>query len=363
MRLESVNDLARITAPHRDEIAAAFRRVVDRGCYVLGPEVEAFERELAEYLEMPHVVGVASGTEALVLALRVVGAEGRRVVLTANAGMYATLAVLAVGAEPVFVDVDPLTALMDLDAAQRLIDAGDLAAVVVTHLYGRMHALAGLAAHARRHGVAVIEDCAQAHGARHDGAMAGSVGDLGCFSFYPTKNLGALGDAGAVATRDASRSEALRQLRQYGWIEKYQVGRLGGMNSRLDEMQAAVLRTRLPRLDSWNRMRREVAARYSKSIRHPRIFVPPLDDSHVAHLLVVRVEDRTGFTAYLRRAGVPFAIHYPIPDHRQPAVAERFAAIQLPHTEAWAREVVTLPCFPGMTREEVDFVATAINDW
>ena len=363
MKLESINDLSRITEPHRDEIDAAIRRVVDRSRFVLGPEVEAFESELAEYLHIPHVVGLSSGTDALVLALRVAGTEGRRVALAANAGMYATLAVLAVGAQPVFVDVDPQVALMDLDAARSLIEAGDFAAVVVTHLYGRMHALDALVASARRRGVAVIEDCAQALGARRDGAMAGTVGDFGCFSFYPTKNLGALGDAGAVATRDARMAETLRQLRQYGWIEKYRVGRLGGMNSRLDELQAAVLRARLPRLESWNRMRRDVAAWYVQTICHPRVFVPPFDDSHVAHLLVVRVEDRTAFTTHLRNAGVPYAIHYPVPDHRQAAVAGRFAAIELPHTEAWAREVVTLPCFPGMTREEVDFVVAAINAW
>jgi dTDP-3-amino-2,3,6-trideoxy-4-keto-D-glucose/dTDP-3-amino-3,4,6-trideoxy-alpha-D-glucose/dTDP-2,6-dideoxy-D-kanosamine transaminase len=363
VKLGSINELGRVATPYRDEVEAAIRRVLDRGWYVLGPEVEAFERELSEYLQTSHVVGVASGTDALILALRVAGAEGRMVVLAANAGMYATLAVLQVGGEPVFVDVDPQLALMDLDAARRLIEGGDLAAVVVTHLYGRMHALEGLVACARRHGVVVIEDCAQAHGARRNGALAGTVGDLGCFSFYPTKNLGALGDAGAVATRDAAMAATLRQLRQYGWTEKYRVGRPGGMNSRLDELQAAVLRTRLPHLDSWNRMRRDVATWYRHAIRHGDVFVPPFDDSYVAHLMVVRVRDRPRFTAHLRAAGVPFEIHYPLPDHRQPVVADRFVGVDLPHTVDWAREVVTLPCFPGMTREEVEFVAGAVNAW
>jgi len=194
--------------------------------------------------------------------------------------------------------------------------------------------------------------------------MAGTVGDVGCFSFYPTKNLGALGDGGALVTNDDSLAAKLRQLRQYGWSEKYRVTILGGKNSRLDELQAAVLRTRLPHLDEWNSARRTIAQRYAAMIDHPKVFVPPLGSTeYVAHLMVVRVKDRGVLLAHLRSAGIPFDIHYPIPDYKQPAIADGYAYVDLPETEAWAREVVTLPCFPGMTEQEIDYIASAINRW
>jgi dTDP-4-amino-4,6-dideoxygalactose transaminase len=326
--------------------------------------VEAFEREFASYLGVNYVVGVANGTDALLLALRAVGAEGKGVVVAANAGMYGTLAVLDLDCQPVFVDVDPKTALIDLDAAVNAIDKGGFSAVIVTHIYGRMQDIEGFVRYARSHGVVVIEDCAQAHGAHRGNAMAGTVGDVGCFSFYPTKNLGALGDGGALVTNDALIAEKLRQLRQYGWTQKYRVTCLGGKNSRLDELQAAVLRTRLPHLDNWNAARRAIAERYAAMIEHPKVFVPPVGGTeYVAHLMVVRVKDRDAFLNHLRAIGVPFDIHYPIPDHWQPAMASGYADVCLPETEAWAREVVTLPCFPGMTESEVDFIASAINRW
>lgn len=361
-RLKGVSDLSRFDAPFRENILSAVRRVIERGWYILGPEVEAFEREFAAYLGVNHVVGVGNGSDALLLALRAVGAASKPVIVAANAAMYGTLAILDLGGQPVFVDVDPKTALIDLDAAAQIIGRGEVGAVIVTHLYGRMHNLGNFVGYARSHGVAVIEDCAQSHGARMDNLTAGTVGDVGCFSFYPTKNLGALGDGGALVTNDAALAAKLRQLRQYGWTEKYRVANLGGKNSRLDELQAAVLRVRLPHLDEWNAARRAIAERYAAMIDNPKVVVPQVGGGeYVAHLMVVRVKQRDAFLSYLRSAGVPFDIHYPIPDHRQPAIAGDYADVNLPETESWAREVVTLPCFPGMTESEVDYIASVIN--
>lgn len=364
INIKGVSDLSRFDSPYRDEIISALRRVVERGWYILGPEVEAFEHEFATYLGAGYAVGVGNGSDALLIALRALGVEGKRVIVAANAGMYGTLAVLDAGSWPIFVDVDPKTALLDLNAAVKAIEAGGAGAVIITHLYGRMQDIDDFARYARNQGVAVIEDCAQAHGARRGTAMAGTVGDVGCFSFYPTKNLGSLGDGGAIVTNDATLSAKLRQLRQYGWTEKYRVTCLGGKNSRLDELQAAVLRARLPHLDQWNTARRAIAERYAAMLDHPMVFVPPVGGvEYIAHLMVVRVKDRDAFQRHLRSAGVPFDIHYPIPDHQQPAIAARYTNVDLPEIEAWCREVVTLPCFPGMTEAEVDHIASVINRW
>jgi|SRR5215813_2056717 len=361
---KSINELSRWSADSTEATVLALRGVMQRGWFVMGGEVQAFENEFAQYLGVRHAVGVASGSDALLLALRAVGIDGGRVIVAANAGAYGTLAVLAAGGRPVFVDVEAQTGLMDLEAASATVALGGIAAVIVTHLYGRMHAMADFVKFAKSKGAAVIEDCAQAHGARHNGIAAGAVGDVGCFSFYPTKNLGALGDAGAVVTSNPSVAERLTRLRQYGWSEKYRIGLLGGINSRMDEMQAAVLRLRLPQLERWNEERRGVAQRYLTGISNPRVVVPPVGESeYVAHLFVVRTSDRASLLHHLSARGVPFDIHYPVPDHQQPALAPSFADCSLPETEAWAREVVTLPCFPGMTLEEVDTVVSVVNAW
>jgi dTDP-4-amino-4,6-dideoxygalactose transaminase len=361
---KSINDLSRSGADLTETTVFALRGVMQRGWFVLGREVQAFESEFAQYLGVKHAVGVASGSDALLLALRASEIDGTRVIVAANAGAYGTLAVLAAGGKPVFVDVEPQTGLMDLEAASRAIALGDIAAVIVTHLYGRMHSMEDFIKAAKSKGVVVIEDCAQAHGARHKGIAAGAVGDIGCFSFYPTKNLGALGDAGAVVTSNAAVAERLTRLRQYGWSEKYRIGLRGGINSRMDEIQAAVLRLRLTQLEHWNEERREVARRYASGISNHRVVVPPVGESeYVAHLFVVRTSDRASLLHHLRARGVPFDIHYPIPDHHQPALALSFVGCSLPETEAWASEVVTLPCFPGMTPEEVDAVVSAVNAW
>jgi dTDP-4-amino-4,6-dideoxygalactose transaminase len=361
-----INALLRRVAPLQHRLAAVSEAVISSGHFVLGRNVEAFEKEFAAYCGVAHGIGVANGTDALELSLRAVGV-GRddRVIVAANAAMYATTAVLACGAEPVFVDVLPGEATLDPDGVGRALESGaGIRAMVVTHLYGRLARMDELGRLARTHGVAVVEDCAQAHGARSgDGRTAGAFGDIAAFSFYPTKNLGALGDGGAIVCGDDAVAGRVRQLRQYGWQGKYANALPGGRNSRLDEIQAAMLLVMLPLLDEWNARRRSIAARYFASIDHPAIETTPFGDGDVAHLYVVRSDERESLRAHLAAAGVQTEIHYPTPDHRQPCHEGRFAEVALPVTERDAGRVLTLPCFPEMTDDEVSRVILACNQF
>jgi dTDP-4-amino-4,6-dideoxygalactose transaminase len=327
--------------------------------------VAAFERAFAEYCGLAHAVGVANGTDALELALAAVGVgRGDAVALAGNAGGYGTTAVNALGAVPSYVDVGPATASLDPRALDLACRSGQIRAVVVTHLYGRLADIEEIVRVAASHGVKVIEDCAQAHGAIRAGKRAGSWGDAGAFSFYPTKNLGALGDAGAVVTNDRDVADRVSRMRQYGWESKYRQSLMPARNSRLDEIQAAILLAKLPYLDGWNSRRSALASRYAKKITHPKVTVVGTAGSdNVAHLFVIRTAQRATLMEHLRQHGVPHEIHYPIPDHRQPAFGDRFAALVLPVTEQLCAEVLTLPCFPEMTDEEADLVADVINQW
>ncbi len=343
------------------EVAA---RIIGGGWYVLGKEVAAFENEFADYCGTRHAVGVANGSDALELAIGCLDLPADcEIAVAPNAAMYATLAIVSQGKKPLFVDVDANTATMDAQSLEATITAATRA-VVVTHLYGRMAQMDALLAVAQRHGLAVIEDCAQAHGAALEGRRAGSFGRIGCFSFYPTKNLGALGDGGAVVTDDEALADRVRQLRQYGWKRKYDVTVPHGRNSRLDELQAALLRVKLPLLDSWNERRREIALRYSRAIRHPRIAVPAVDGPHyVGHLYVVRSEQRDSLRTHLAERGIGVDVHYPIPDHHQQVFGERYANRSLPIAERLANTVLSLPCFPELRDDEIASVIDACNDW
>jgi dTDP-3-amino-2,3,6-trideoxy-4-keto-D-glucose/dTDP-3-amino-3,4,6-trideoxy-alpha-D-glucose/dTDP-2,6-dideoxy-D-kanosamine transaminase len=341
-----INEIRRQNAVLAAEINAAVARVLQRGWYILGPEVEAFEHEFATYCGVAHCVGVANGTDALELALRALDLPpGSRVLTVANAGMYASTAILAAGHVPVYTDVDPVSMTMRGDGS-------GAQAVMATHLYGRMVAMKSIGGQ-----VPVIEDCAQAHGAVLDGKRAGSCGTLGCFSFYPTKNLGALGDGGAVTTNDAGLAARVKQLRQYGWSSKYRSEVSGGRNSRLDELQAAILRAKLPRLNEWNERRREIARRYNTSFSNTGLCTPQIDESYVAHLYVVRSDARDRIRQALSARGIATDVHYPIPDYAQPSLR---AAMPLPVTEQCCRTVLTLPCFPEMTDSEIGEVIDAV---
>jgi dTDP-4-amino-4,6-dideoxygalactose transaminase len=365
--LVPVNSLQRHVAPMRAELAAVATEVIDSGYYVLGPGVAAFEQAFADYCGVAHCVGTANGTDALELALRAlqIGA-GDKVAVVANAAMYSTTATLAVGAEPVFVDVLPGVATMDPARLTRALDADPgIRAVIATHLYGRLADVEAIGALCRARGLRWIEDCAQAHGARGPGGgRAGSYADLGTYSFYPTKNLGALGDGGAIAGDDDALVERAKRLRQYGWSAKYLNVDAGGRNSRLDELQARLMLAMLPHLEGWNARRREVANAYSARIRNEAIEVTaPAGEDFVAHLYVVRCDRRDALRAHLTAQGIQSDVHYPLPDHRQPCHQGRFEAVPLPVTDAEALRVLSLPCFPELEDAEVERVIDACNSF
>ena len=358
----ALNDLARIDRAGLDELRGACQRVIASGWYVLGDEAATFERAFANYCGAAYCIGVANGTDALEIALRAAGIlPGDKVVTTANAGMYATIAITACAAEPVFVDVDPANMCMSVGSLKTAL-AQRPRAVVLTHLFGRLAAIKELVAVTRAAGAVVIEDCAQAHGARLDGMHAGTFGDIGCFSFYPTKNLGALGDGGAIVANEKSFADRARQLRQYGWSRKYHCQLSGGRNSRLDEIQAALLTIKLGWLDRQNEARRMVARRYFEGIRNVHIATERRDGaSDVVHLYVVRTPHRAQLARHLLDAGVQSDIHYPLPDHRQTIFANRFADTRLPVTEKLADEILTIPCHPSLREEEIVHVIDACN--
>lgn len=337
-------------------------KVLDSHWYVLGNEVRAFEEEFAAYVGVSNCISVANGSDALELALKGLGAgPGSRVVAVANAGFYGSTAIHAVGAEPVYADIDPETLTLCTKSLEKVIADSKPSAIIVTHLYGQLANIEEIVKMASAAGVPVLEDCAQSHGARRNGKQAGSFGTIACFSFYPTKNLGALGDGGAVVTNDEALAARIRQLRQYGWDQKYRVAVPGGRNSRLDEMQAAILRVKLPHLDRWNEQRRSIAQRYNAAFAELDLQVPcSVADDYVAHLYVLRVKDRADFATYLKDRSVSTDIHYPIADHKQPAYSGA-ASVKLDVTEKACETVVSLPCFPGLSDAEVNRVIAAVT--
>lgn len=363
-----VNDLKRYATTMVETLAREVEHVLRSGHYVLGPWVTEFENRFAEYCGVRHCVGVGNGTDALELSLRALGVERDDTVLVAaNAAMYGTTAVLALGAKPVFADVSESSALLTEATILRCLDSLEISprAMIVTHLYGRLAEMPAIAALARARGIAIVEDCAQAHGATGaDGRKAGVYGDIATFSFYPTKNLGAIGDGGAVICHDDALAQRVRQFRQYGWSSKYTNALAGGRNSRLDEIQAILLCQLLPDLERRNQRRREISNRYAEQIKHPGIrLMPPSGPEYVAHLYVVQTDNRDSLAAHLRACDIGSDVHYPVPDHRQPILAERYAHVSLPVTERLCETALTLPCFPEMLDSEVQAVIQACNDW
>jgi dTDP-4-amino-4,6-dideoxygalactose transaminase len=346
------------------KIKAAIERVLASGWFVLGPEHAGFGTELAQYLGVSQTVLLGNGTDALELALAAVGVvEGDQVLTVANAGAYATTAVRLLGATPSYCDVSPDTLLMTGETLSTALASLDAApkAVVVTHLFGAMAPVAEIAAIARAHGILVVEDCAQALGARTSGRMAGTFGDIATTSFYPTKNLAALGDGGAVFTNNPDLANSVRQMSQYGWESKYHIAHDHGRNSRLDEIQAAVLRVRLPLLDSLNGRRREIHARYQQGSSQTARVVGSASESFIAHLAVLTTQDRNGVRARLRDQGVSTDVHYPVPDHWQNFPSRRPAPVSLPVTERAAQRIFSIPMFPELTNTEVERVCRALD--
>ncbi|MEP7192052.1 MAG: aminotransferase class V-fold PLP-dependent enzyme [Actinomycetota bacterium] len=356
-----MNDLLRGFDRHREELLAALGRVASSGWYVHGPEHDAFQREFADFVGVGRCVGVASGTDALELAVRAVG-QGRvgSVLTAANAGGYTSTAARLAGREVTYADVDPPHLCLTPGSVEPALEG--VAICVVTHLYGALAPVEQIVEVCHDRGVAVIEDCAQSVGAQRGGRMAGSFGDAAAFSFYPTKNLGALGDGGAVVTSDDELSAGLVRLRQYGWTSKYTIGVAGGRNSRLDEIQAAVLRSRLPHVLGWNQRRREIIIAYAAASAGTCLTMLPVGGvDHAGHLAVGLTPRRDHVVATLAAAGVRSDVHYPVPDHLQPAFAHDFAHLSLPVTEESAAMVISLPCFPELTDREVEQVCDALR--
>ena len=348
---------------HREGIDAAVRRVLESGWYILGREVEAFEEAFARFCETNHAVGVASGTDALSLALRACGIGPGDEVITVSHTAVATVAAIEMcGAAPVLVDIDPATFTMDPARIGGAVTRRTRA-IVPVHLYGQPCDMDAILDAARRHDLRVVEDCAQAHGARWRGRRVGSMGDAGCFSFYPTKNLGALGDGGAIVTSNEEIARKCRLLREYGWAERY-VSQCAGVNSRLDEMQAAILNVKLEGLETANERRRQIASFYDAALSGYGLTTPHVAEGayHVFHLYVVRSTTRDALLATLRRAGIGALVHYPVPIHLQPAYAGRLrGSDDLPEAERAAREVLSLPLYPEMTDDDLRAVPSAVR--
>jgi dTDP-4-amino-4,6-dideoxygalactose transaminase len=342
-----------------DQIHAAIDRVIRSGWYVLGPEVDAFEQEFAAASGVSHAIGTGNGTDALAIILRALGiGPGDEVITTPLSAAYTALAIMMAGAQPVFADIDDERLTLDPDATERAITPRT-AAVLPVHLYGQPADMARLSALTEKHGLALIEDCCQAHLATCNGAPVGSFGVAGAFSFYPTKNIGALGDGGAVVTRDAALAARMKRIRNGGQSDRYHHTE-PGINSRLDEMQAAILRTRLPFLRRRTEQRRALATRYRSRLSDAPVRVPlAIDAGHVYHLFPVRTVRRSPLQAHLRSAGIETLVHYPVPIPRQPAFVSA-APGGWEIADAVAQQVLSLPLHPALSIAEVDSVAAAI---
>ncbi len=346
-----------------DELAVrgAINRVLDRGWYILGPELEAFEADFAKASGSPHAVGVGTGTDALALALRALGiGAGDEVITAPLSAAFSALAIQMAGATPVFADLDPNRLTIDPRAVEAVITSRTRA-VMPVHIYGQPADMPAIRAIADKHHLALVEDACQAHFATCGGRPIGTFGEVGAFSFYPTKNLGALGDGGAVIAKDAAVATRLKRLRNGGQSDRYHHPEFG-VNSRLDEMQAAILRARLPFIAGWTARRRELVARYRRALAGSAVTVPPeLDPGHVYHLFVVLTRERDRFQQHLADRGVGTLVHYPIPVNRQPAFAG--AAGLCPVADRVCAEVVSLPLHPQLTDADVDIVAAAVREW
>lgn len=355
---------------HKEEIDQAIRRVLDSGWYILGQEGKAFEQEFADYLGVSHGVGVGNGTDALEVALRACDIGFGDAVITVSHTVVATVAAIElVGAMPVLVDIDPTTFTLNpnrLEDTIRKHQGSRIKAIIPVHLYGHPADMPAIMEIARRHDLYVIEDCAQSHGAAIKGRKTGAWGDLAAFSFYPTKNLGALGDGGAVVTDNADLAQKLRLIREYGWQRRY-ISEMPGMNTRLDEIQAAVLRVKLQYLDEENNQRRQLGEIYNSCLADTDLVLPEVgqDVETVYHQYVVKSAERDNLRDFLKDNAVGTLIHYPVPVHRQPAYQDRVAIGSggLQVTEKVVGEILSLPMYPQMINAQAQQVADLIVRW
>ena len=364
--IPQVNPLAGYLA-HQQEIDEAIARVLRGGWYILGQETATFEEEFAAFVGVSHGIGVGNGTDALELALRACGIGDRpddEVITVSHTAVATVAAIELAGATPVFVDIDPNTYTMDVLQIEAALTP-KTRAIVPVHLYGHPVDMPRIRELARKHGLKIIEDCAQSHGAALSERRTGTWGDIAAFSFYPTKNLGALGDGGMIVTNDSRLAEQARMLREYGWKKRY-ISEIPGRNSRLDELQAAILRVRLRYLEADNQRRRFLAGQYNEALADTCLRLPssPPDAIHAYHLYVVAHKDRDGLQDFLQSRGIKTGIHYPVPVHEQPAYQGRLARrLPLPKTEKAARQVLSLPLYPELAAEQAALVANAVLEW
>lgn len=359
-----MNDFLAEPRELRQQMLDAVSRVLDSGWYVLGKEVEAFEREWAGLCAVRHCVGVGNGMDALEISLRALEIGPHDEVITTPMTAFATvLAIVRAGATPVLADIDPDTAMLDPKSVRRCLTVRTKA-IVLVHLYGQAGPIESILAIAKNHEIHLIEDCAQAHGAQYKGQPVGSFGSFGAWSFYPTKNLGAIGDAGALTTSSSELAAKASALRHYGQTEPHR-HQLLGMNSRLDELQAAMLRVRLQYLAGWTQRRREIAKLYHANMRNPQVRVMPAPaeaERHVHHLFVITCPQRDSLQAHLKAQGVDSLIHYPIPVHwQEPCRLLAHDPEGLRYTEQHTATCLSLPCHPQMTDDDVERVISAVN--
>lgn len=360
-------NLQAINGQYQQELKNACARVIDSGWYIMGKELEAFECEFAEYCGVKHAIGVANGLDALILVLRAWKELGKlkagdEVIVPANTYIASVLAVTENDLVPVFVEPDPVTYNLSPENVKAAI-TDKTKAILPVHLYGLISPMPELVTIAKKYNLLVLEDCAQAHGASIDGKKVGTWGDAAGFSFYPGKNLGALGDAGAVTTNNDELAAIIRALRNYGSHKKYE-NLYQGVNSRLDEIQAAMLRVKLVYLDSETQIRRQIANRYREEITNPAIQLPQWQDNenHVFHLFVIQTENREKLQYYLIENGIQTVIHYPIPPHKQQAYLT-WSHVSLPLTEIIHQQVLSLPIDPTMNNESVEKIIKVINEY
>lgn len=359
-----INDLSRIDNTDRSKILGEFESVLQSGQFFNGPKTQALENRLSKLFAHRSFVFVGNGTDAIAISLISLGIKpGDKVCTVANAGGYATGAILRIGATPLLVDVDPGSAQMNVEALKRIFEKHlDIRAVVVTHLYGLMAQIRLLAEITRDYGAKVIEDCAQSFGAISSDQYAGTFGDASTFSFYPTKNLAGIGDGGAISFQDEKDAMRAKRIAQYGWTDRYVVSDKGGVNSRLDELQAAVILNRLEYIDEWNSRRREIVAKYQEALSGNRRVVGEYGGSFVAHLAVLITPTRDDDQNRLDAEMIQTSIHYPVLDHHQPAWQEIFLGVKLPESERLVDQILTLPCFPQLKDSEIDHVCNALGE-
>lgn len=360
-----MNDLVRSFAAYGEDLTRVVSEVVQSGWYLNGPETRGWEADLSAFVGATRAIAVGNGTDALELSIRAAmhGSDKTAVLTAANCGGYTSIAARRAGFDVRFADVDRESHLLT-DATIRDALDDSVGVVVVTHLYGRAAELDAMLETCRVRGIAVVEDCAEAIGARDSrGRPVGSIGDVGAFSFYPTKNLGALGDSGAVVTSRDDIADHVRQLHQYGWASKYDIAVEGGRNSRTDEIQAAILRFKLKYLDDWNATRRAIVERYRSSAAKSINVLPAGGPWHVGHLAVATTPFRSELREHLEALDIATDVHFPIPDHQQSALRADYEDVQLPTTEGLAAEIVSLPVFPELSEEEIARICAALSSF